>query len=231
MKNILLAAFALLAATPALAAERLYSVTDFDRVRIEGPYQVTLSTGGSSSASATGSQPGIDRLLMDVQSGVLRIRPNPSTWGENDRGPVGPVAIRVSTRTLRGAAIVGSGTLAVDKAGGLRLDLSVSGSGTLAVASVDADNLVVGLLGSGRIMLAGRTKQLRAAVQGSGDLDAAGLKADDAIINADTAGTIKLAAVRTAKVRAGGTGDVEISGTPSCTIDGLGAGTVRCGRQ
>jgi hypothetical protein len=96
---------------------------------------------------------------------------------------------------------------------------------------VNADNLVISLIGSGKIKLAGKTKQLRATIQGSSDLDAAGLKADDISITADTAGTVAVAAVRTAKIKASGAGNVEIIGAPACTVSALGAGTVRCGRQ
>lgn len=224
-------AFALLAAAPAMSAERNYSVTDFDRVQVEGPYQVTLSTGRSSGAKATGSRQAIDRLSLEVQGRILRIRPNRSGWGGYPGEGVGTVRIEISTRDLRVAAVVGSGSLTVDKARGLRLDLSVSGSGRLGVASVDADNLVIGLLGSGKIQLAGKAKQLRATIQGSGDLDAAGLKADDAQINADTAGHVEMAVVRTAKIRALGPGNVDIVGSPTCTVDARGAGIVKCGRQ
>ena len=35
---------------PAAAAERRFAVTDFDRVVVEGPYQVRLATGRTTSA-------------------------------------------------------------------------------------------------------------------------------------------------------------------------------------
>jgi len=126
--------------------------------------------------------------------------------------------------------VTGSGSLGVDRAKGLRLELSVAGSGSLSVAAVDADNLTIGLLGSGKISLAGRAKQLRATIQGSGDLAAAGLRADDVVLTADTAGAIAVGAVRSAKVRATGQGEVEILGFPACTVQGLSGGQVKCGR-
>jgi len=43
MKLAIFAALVLLAA-PAAATERTYSVTSFDRIRIDGPYQVSLKT-------------------------------------------------------------------------------------------------------------------------------------------------------------------------------------------
>jgi hypothetical protein len=224
------AAFALAAASaPAAAAERRYMVTDFDRVQVEGPYEVTLATGRPSGATATGSQTAIDRVSVEVQGRTLHVRPNRAAWGGYPGQPIGTVRIAATTRELRGGLVTGPGSLVIDRAGGLRLDLNVSGSGRLGVAAVAADQLVVGLAGSGKIMLGGKARQIRASIQGTGDLDAASLRADDADIGADTAGTIALTALRTAKVRANGIGIVEIGGTPACTVTGLGAGGVRCG--
>jgi hypothetical protein len=217
------------AAVPAAAAERTYSITDFDKIQVDGPYRVTLTTGRSSGARAEGSAEALDHVSIDVQGGTLRVRRNRSAWGGYPGAGAGPVAVTLTTRDLRSAAVVGSGSLGIDRARGLRVDLSVSGSGRLDVAALDSDTLVVGLLGGGRITLAGRTKQLRASIQGSGDLAAAGLSADSAQIGSDTAGSVAVAVVRTAKVTSTGAGDVEILGSPTCTVEAKGSGRVSCG--
>jgi hypothetical protein len=228
-RTLPLALLALAAAAPAAAIERSYSVTDFDRVQVDGPYRVTIVTGGYSSARAEGSTAALDQVSVEVQSGTLRIRRNSSAWGGYPGDQAGPVTVALTTRDLHAAAVVGSGSLDVDRTRGLRVDLSVSGSGRLSVGAVEADNLIVGLLGGGRITLAGRTKQLKATVQGSGDLQAAGLSSDDAQILSDTAGTVTVGVARTARVTATGPGDVEIIGEPSCTVDARGSGLVACG--
>jgi hypothetical protein len=219
-------------AAPAAAAERRYSVTDFDRVQVDGPYEVVLTTGGSSHAAATGDQAAIERVAVDVQGRTLRIRPNPSAWGgyPGNRAGSGPVRIVLSTRALRQATVIGAGSLAIDRARGLRLDLSLSGSGSLSVGAVEADNLILGLVGSGTISVGGRAKQLRLTVEGTGDVDGRRLAAEDAQIVAGTSGEIVVAAARTAKVTAHGRGDVEILGSPACTLTGPSAATVRCGK-
>lgn len=224
-----LALLAFAAAAPAAAAERTYSVTDFDRVQVDGPYRVTLTTGRGSAARAEGSTEALEQVAIDVQAGTLRIRRNRSAWGGYPAADVGPVAVTLTTRDLRNAVVIGSGSLDVDRAKGLRVDLSVSGSGRLRVADVEADNLVVGLLGGGRIAVAGRARQLRAVIQGSGDLDAPGLTADDAQIASETAGNVVVGVAKTAKVTAAGPGDVEILGSPACTVQAKGSGRVVCG--
>jgi len=230
MRILLTALLLLLFATPASAADQRVMVTDFDRVQVDGPYQVTLSVGRPSGVIASGSRGALDRVTIEVQGRTLRIRPNRSAWGGYPGEASGGVLqIVATTQELRAATVIGAGSLTIDRAKGLRIDLTVSGSGRLGIAALDADQLVLNLNGSGRIMLGGKAKQLRAFLSGTGDLDAASFHADNADIVTDTAGAVAFTAVRTAKVRANGTGDVAISGTAACTITGLADYLVRCG--
>jgi hypothetical protein len=217
-------------AAPAAAAERRYSVTDFDRIQVGGPFEVSLATGGSSQAMAIGDQAAINGISIDVQGRTLRIRPNVSAWGGYPGAQTGTARIVLSTRELGGATVIGAGSLAIDTARGLRFDLSLSGSGSLSVASVAADTLILGSVGSGRMSVGGRAKQLRLTVEGSGDFDGRGLVADDAQIVAGTSGAVVAGAARTAKINARGRGRVEILGNPACTLSGPAAAMVRCGK-
>lgn len=233
MKTIPIALCALcalaVAAIPAGAADRRHPVTDFERVSIEGPYRVRLITGAPSAALVSGSQAAIGRVTVEVQGRTLRIRPSREGWGSGGVSD-GPVDIELRTRILRGASVNGPGSLAVDRASGMRLDLNVGGSGRISVAAVESDLLSVTLVGAGRVAVGGKAKDLRAVVQGSGDLDAAGLQAERADITSDSAGSISVAVRDTAKVTASGIGDILVAGKPACTVRGLGAHQVRCGR-
>ena len=217
------------AATPAVAADRTYSVTDFDRVSVEGPYVVRLVTGRPSAARASGPTASLDRLVIDVNGQTLRIRRNRDYWGGNDGAQEGVVTIELATRSLRSGRLIGPGTLAIDRLQGLRVDIAVEGSGRLTATNVAADNLSLGLAGSGRIDVAGAVDTLTADVQGSGDIDAARLVAQDARLTTTTSGTVALSAARTASVTALGLGSVTISGRAACTFHGTGADQVRCG--
>ncbi len=224
---LLLAAFAV----PASAAERRYSVTDFDRVQIDGPFQVKVSTGKAPSALAAGSTGAIDRVSIEVQGRTLRVRPNRSAWGGYPGEAESALTILVSTHELRGASVTGSGTIDIDKAKTLRFDAAVSGSGRVGVGAVDAEAVTLGLLGAGQIAIGGKAKSLRATIQGSGDLLAEGLIVDDARLNADTSGTVDIGIRRTADITATGPGDVRVMGKPLCTVKQLGSGRVRCSNK
>jgi hypothetical protein len=226
---LLLAAFA---AAPAAAQERSYSVTDFDRIQVDGPYEVVLTTGRSSGARAVGPSAAVDGITVEVQGQTLRIHANRSAWGgyPGRQQPANPVRIEVTTRDLSTATVIGAGSLTIDRAGGLRLALTVSGSGRISVGQLDADNLILALRGSGRLSLAGTAKTVNANLVGSGDLEAARLAADDADLYSETSGRVALTVRRSAKVRAAGVGEVTIGGAAACTVTGVAAGQVRCGR-
>lgn len=231
MNRIMLAALLAFSAAPAAAAERRYTVTDFDRIQVDGPFQVALTTGRGSSAMASGSHAALERVSIDVQGRTLRVRANRSPWGGYPGEGAGPVRIVLSTHALRGASLGGSGGLVIDKARAMRFDVSLSGSGRIEVGSIDADMLTAALLGSGKIAVGGKVKSLRATIQGSGDLSAEALSAEDAQINADTSGLIEVAVRRAATVTSTGPGDTRIAGNAACTVKSIGSGQVLCGKS
>jgi hypothetical protein len=224
-------AFAGLAAlaVPAAAAERRYSVTDFERIVVEGPFVVRLVTGRPTSVSASGPQDAIDRAAIDVSGQTLRIRRNTSYWGGTAGAQRGVLTVMLSTRNLRSVRLIGPARFEVDHARGQRIELVVEGSGRLVAPHVDADTLELGLRGGGKLEIAGRAGVLRGDFQGTGDVDGAELTADNATISTTTMGNVSLAARTSASVTANGIGEVVISGRPACTVRGQGAGQVRCG--
>ncbi len=231
MTRIMLAAFLALCAAPASAAERRYTVTDFDRIQVDGSFQVTLTTGRPSSAMASGSNAAIERVSIEVQGRTLRIRANSSAWGGYPGEGAGPLRILLSTHSLRGASLAGSGRLSIDKARTMRFDASVSGSGRIDIGAIEADTLAVALLGSSKITVAGKAKSLRATIQGAGDLDGEALSVEEAQINASTSGLVTVAVRHAATVTSSGQGDTKIIGSPACTVKSSGSGQVLCGKS
>jgi len=230
MIRIAAALIALVAlAAPAAAVDRRFSVTDFDRVVVEGPYRVHLVTGRPSSAVVSGTREAIDRVVVDVQGQTLRIRRNRSAWGGNERADPGPITVELATRNLRSVRLIGPTQVEVQGGSGLNLEFSVEGSGALKATGVSADNLSLGLIGSGRIEIAGTARRLRADFQGSGDVAGQALVvAQDATIATTTAGTVALTVNGPVTVNANGLGAVAIFGRPVCTLRGTGEADVRC---
>jgi hypothetical protein len=225
---LMLTALAALAA-PASAEDRRYSVGDFDRVIVEGPYRVHLVTGRASAASAQGRRDGLDRVTIDVQGQILRIRRNRNAWSGTPGADPGTVAIELATRSVRSVRLIGPARLDLEGARGLNLELSVEGSGDLRADGVDADRLSLALLGSGRLEIAGLARMVNGNFQGTGDVAATDLRAGQATIATTTSGAVAVTVNGPATVTANGLGTVRLLGRPVCTISGIAADQVRCG--
>jgi hypothetical protein len=222
-------ALALGLSAPGLAAERGFSVTGFDRIRVEGPFAVTVTTGKAPSARATGSAGALDRVQLRVEGRTLLIRPNLSGWGGFPGRQDAPATIAVSTPELSTAVLLGSGRLEIDRMRGARAVLTAEGSGRLSVRALDVDNASLAVAGAGGIEAAGRAKQVAAIARGAAEIRAGDLITPDLNLVAETAGSITLHATRSAKVRASGVGAVEVLGSAACEVQKLGSGPLRCG--
>jgi hypothetical protein len=229
MSRILVFAFALVAAaSPASAVDRTYSITDFERVIVEGPFVVRLTTGRSTTARASGTREAIERLTLDVTGRTLRIRRGRAADGRDRGVQAGPVTIELTTRQLRAASLLGPGSFDIDRLEGLRVDLSVQGSGRIRAGRVEADNLTLGVIGSGRMEISGTAESVRATIYGSADLEASGLVVEEARIMTNSLGNVALTVRREADVNAEGIGPVVISGRGTCNVRGPGASQVSC---
>ncbi len=227
--KIALPALLLSLSAAASAAERGYSVTDFDRIRVDGPYKVTLATGRSPGARAYGAQTAIEGVSVEVQGRTLVVKRNSQTWGGYPGKPAGPVEIRLTGHGLRAATLNGAGSLSIDKVKGQNIDLAVAGSGLLKVASVEADRLTVSVIGNGRAEVAGKAAIAQFGVRGTGGVEARALIAKDARIVADGPGDIRIKATATASVTSNGAGNIVVDGQPACTVKATGSGSVACG--
>ena len=226
MRTAALAAL-LLAAAPAQAAERSYSVTSFDRIRVDGPYQVTLKTDVAPFARASGSQASLDAVSIKVEGRTLIVRANASAgWGGYPGEGRGPVTITLGTHELSTAWVNGAGALFIDRVKGLSFDLAIQGAGTMRIDSADVDQLRVGLSGSASTRLAGRAAKMTATVRGTSSLDAETLAVKDAVIGAEGPALVRASVSGTAKVDALGLASVALAGGPSCTLKTQGSATV-----
>jgi Putative auto-transporter adhesin, head GIN domain len=223
-----LAALVLIAA-PAAARERIVTVTSFDRIRIEGPYQVEIITDRGPSARVTGSDNALERVTVVNQGLTLIVRPKRTGWGGMDGEDAGPVTVRLTTPSLRAVAVTGAASVRVDRMRNASVAVALEGGGTLAVAAIETDALDVGLAGAGQMTLGGRAAGGRFAVRGTANLVADKLSVRDAKVISEGAGNIALAAVRTAEVTTSGAGNVTVTGSPACTVNRRGSGTVVCG--
>jgi len=200
---------------------------DFNGVRNTTAARVIVRVGAEHSVRVTGENRALDRLFVEVDEGVLKIRRpwrpwNPATYlpFESDR----EVLVEVTMPELNSVTLTGSGSAMVE---GMirtdRLDLRTTGPGRIS-ATGDVHVLDVSITGSGDIDFRGTADEATVSLTGPGDLY---LDLDAGRIEARTTGSgdiILLGSARTLalKIRDGGRFDGEhfITDTAEITISG-----------
>ena len=227
MRNFLFAmSAALVLVAPAGAATRNFGITGFSKIRVDGPYKVTLVTGVAPFARASGSPAALDRLLIEVRGDTLVVQSNASSWGGYPGKETGPVEVSVGTHELANAWLNGPGSLAIDRVKGLSFALSVQGSGLGEIGEIAADQMSVSLVGTASARLSGQARKLTAIVRGISTLDAARLQSRDATVGAEGAATIDANVSNAVTLDASGTSTIRFTGQPSCTLKVKGSTSV-----
>lgn len=223
----------LLAAAPAGAAERRVGLSGFDRLRVTGPFEVTVLPG-SPSATVSGNPDAVERTEVRVDGTVLTLR-MAGGWGERGqaRGQAGggPVTVTLRTPRLSAAAVFAGTRLAVRRMAGERVELSISGAGSVAVDEAVADQLVSTVIGAGQLKVAGRARRVRLLTNGPGSTDASGLLADELSVRLEGPGETLAAARYAAELVNTGVGRVAVTGTAKCRVSAPGGGPVTCGAR
>ncbi|MBX9730313.1 MAG: DUF2807 domain-containing protein [Sphingomonas sp.] len=228
MSRALLLPLLVMTATPTIAAERSYTFGSFDRIRIEGPYEVILTTGKAPGGRAIGEDRVLDTLTISVEGQTLIVRSRPLAVGETPPPPKIPLVITLATPGLRGAIVNAGGRLRIVRMVGQRLDLSVNGAGALTVQGIDADQLTATVIGAGTMTLAGRSGRARVQLSGPGTVTASALIVNDLIARSEGTGEMRLAARYTADVSSTGLGAITVDGHPACKVQSIAGGPILC---
>jgi len=226
MRIFLLAVPFLAIAAPAGAATRNFGITSFTKVRVDGPFSVTLKTGVAPFARASGSAAALDRVSIDVEGDTLVVHSNVSSWGGYPGQDSGPVQVEVGTHDLSAAWLNGAGTLSIDRVKGLKFGLSVQGSGAGEIGNADVDQLDINVMGTAAARLAGRAGKVTAVIRGISTLDASSLASKDASLGAQGAAMISANVSDSVTVDANGPATVRLTGGAACTLRVSGSANV-----
>ena len=228
MQKLILLAAALLAA-PADAATRSYIVTDYDSIRLEAPFDVTVQTRRSASARGEGDAETLSRVELSVSSRILVIRLRAPMFEARRDKSSGPVRLSLGAPSLRRIHVTGAGSLRADGVDRLKAEILVSGSGALAVSGIDSDQLDLVQNGAGAVTLAGKAKTVGLQLVGSGTVDAKALTTSDLSLVVEGTGSVQTIAERSAKIVVSGAGSAAVSGKAACIVTHSGGGAVTCG--
>ena len=216
------------AADAAATAKRVFTMSGFQQISLEGPYSLHVRVGRGVSVRAEGDRDALDAAYVAVQGDRLVIRQNRSGWSARDTD--GPISFEVSVPALTAVRVAGSGSMTVDGVKASRFTGTLLGTGRLAISGATVDMATISASGSGSISIAGTAGAARLAVQGASDIDASAFAVRTLDAAMQGAGTIKAQASESARVVLAGAGDVEIAGDARCSVTRSGSGRVTCGR-
>jgi hypothetical protein len=214
---------------PGAIVDRSYNVGNFDKIDLAGAYDADVRTGPAVSVHARGGENILDRLIVEVEGGELKIHPKEHMgfhwgWGKNEH-----VQLTITVPALSAASLAGSGAINIDKVQGNNFEGTVAGSGGLSVGNLDVQTLKLSIAGSGNAKAAGgRTRSAEYEIAGSGGVDAGGVQAEQLKVSIAGSGDVKAHATGAANVDIMGSGDVDVAGGAHCTVTKAGSGSVRC---
>jgi hypothetical protein len=214
----------------ASAVERRYSISDFERIRVVGASRVIVEVGRATTISAVGERDAIEGLLVEVIDRTLTIQPVAGRVASAALRPLKPATLYITAPVIRSVRLSGAGAIMLAVLRGLQADVSLTGSGQISVKQVMVDNLTARLAGSGTLTLAGKALTVDADIKGAGNVAAGSLDAADLKLTIASSGTSALSARRAAAITSTGSGTVTIVGSPSCTVQNIGVGSVICGK-
>ena len=204
---------------------RNFGIRSFEKIRVEGPYRVTLKTGVAPFARAKGPQSALDRIDLEMRGDLLLVRSGP--FAKNPAAAaLAPVEVEIGTHDLSSAVLTGAGSLAIDKVKGLKFDLSVQGAGTTDIAQVAVDQLSINLGGNAAARLSGKSQRMTAILRGLSTVDLSGLQVSDAVLAAEGPSTVRATVAKAVKIDGKGTASFVLAGRPSCTLNVQGSVSV-----
>lgn len=223
---------ALLATTPAHAAQKNIGVTTFDTISIQGDFIVTVTEGTGASVQANGDTQALEALDVVVNSRRMlvirekRVDDKPRGATKAKRKPV-ELVIRASG--LSGVTMLGNGRINVSGLRKPEVYFAMRGNGALIADKVDTRSMKLSLDGAGSLTVSGKTQALDVVMSGAGSLDTRGLAASDLTVNASGNGMGELVASRRAEITSQGLGTVTVTGRAACKVENSGLGDVYCG--
>lgn len=207
---------------------RTIEAQDFDRLAINGSYDVIVVPGETAAIEMVGPENIVNKTRFDFEDGLLTISPRDNDgliirWADGSK-----TEIRITSPGIRETTILGSSDVRMEAYEGEDFLATIKGSGDLNVGKLAAGTAAFEIQGSGDVYAAGTAERLDVAVAGSGDLALRDLAATTADIAIAGSGDVVANVSDEADVSIAGSGDVVVDGGATCNISKAGSGDAVC---
>jgi Putative auto-transporter adhesin, head GIN domain len=212
------------------AKERKLLISSFQDIIIEGDLIVSVMTGKSPSAIASGDRDAIDSLRLSQSGNKLTLSQKNAGSGNSRMPNSTPLTITITNRALRDVTIRGNGQLTVNairQPGNSRIRLL--GSGQVMIDSVAIGNMDVSIAGNGTVTIgSGAVRDARVSIDGSGSYNAPGTQHKKLILSQNGGAETNADVLEYADISNDGAGNVTITGKGKCNILRKGSGSISC---
>ena len=195
------------------------SVSDFDRLRIAGNFEVILREGKVPLVQINTDENLLKFIDTEVEGGILRI--------SQEKKLISTRKIRITVNYLvlkdiraMGAALIKNEETIVSE----NLEIGMDGAGAIDLM-INSDKLMVVLSGAGVISLAGKVREQELNLMGAGKLEAFDLESKECEVSVSGLGTAEVYVTEKLNAKIEGVGSIKYGGDPkdvNTEIKGLG---------
>jgi hypothetical protein len=201
--------------TKVIAAEIVdRHLSGFNGIDISGSFDVYVTQGATESVKVEAPANVIDRIITEVNGGVLKIYNKNNSWHWGDWwGTHKKIAIYVVAKNLNSINLTGSGDVYFKE--GITansLKLRIGGSGDMT-GKVDTKILESSISGSGDMRLSGHAQNSTVSLAGSGDYTARSLLTVSCAVSVTGSGDAEINASEKIDATVHGSGDIRYTGT------------------
>jgi hypothetical protein len=197
------------------------TLSQFSKVELEGAMDVFVSQGTNESVRIEADDNILKLITTEIKNGELELSTSESI------SPVTPIKVWVTTRSLEGLSIAGSGTIVTETpVTAEKFATSIAGSGDIH-ANVNAQTVDASIAGSGDVVLTGTAKLTSVSVAGSGDVRAIDLATQTATVDIAGSGNCEIDATEQITGNIMGSGSIYYKGEPKVSRSIMGSGDIR----
>ena len=217
---------------PANAIERRLLVASFENIVVIGDITVTVETGKSVSAKASGDKRLLDSLKLERTGTTLRIRLQDIINNDKGRPITAPLRVVLTTRQIRDMALSGNGDLTVSEV--RQPDAArmvISGGGKITVKRLVTDQFAASINGNGRIDIGGGVvRDSRVTILGAGEFQGSKLQTRKLRLEHNGNATSSATVEEGTEIYNRGSGNITIGGSGTCFIKLAGAAAINCAK-
>lgn len=187
---------------------RTVSLDEFDKIFLNGNYEVFLDQGNDSKVVIKTDENLQDFIEIEQRDRTLTIRNTQRIKGSDG------IKIFITYEDLVRLSSAGASSVyTTSPISGGSLDLSMSGAGVMDL-EVELDELEVQLSGAGLISMEGKVKQQDISLTGAGSMEAFNLESEDCEISISGVGGAEINVTGSLVARISGVGGIEFRGSP-----------------